>query len=300
LPNHPDGHPSPAKFAHAPVEALQQLVLAGGQGLGVQVVLLVSTIPLQTVPGVMSVQLPIASQHTTTGHTPAVHAVPTIVDPASAQKRGFVTRHTFPQQQATVGPTHGALAQLVCPAWNTVPPLALHCEAVVTMHPAGLQHTPNTVAAQFGFGHPDPTPCHAPPCMSHSHWVIVAHAPLARQHAPVPGCALAAGGSAQHSAHTIHSRNTKPVMVFMTSLPAFSDLERPRPPPSRRYHAFAIPAGTQQIDRGISPNLPNVNNASRDSTAHCLRRPTFSDLVIRAQEKPALIGRVCVTGDMSG
>jgi hypothetical protein len=113
LPNHPLGHPSPGKFEHAPVEALQQFVLIGGHGFGVQVVFELSTVPLHGELGEISVQLPRLSQHTTTGQIPAVHAVPTIVAPASVQNRGLVTRHTVPQQHATVGPTHGALAQLV-------------------------------------------------------------------------------------------------------------------------------------------------------------------------------------------
>jgi hypothetical protein len=270
LPNHPAGHPSPGKFEHAPVEALQQFVLAGGHGLGVHVVLVESTMPLHTVPGVMSVQLPMASQHTTTGQIPAVQAVPTIVDPAIAQKRGLVTKQTFPQQHATVGPTHGALAQLVCPAWNTVPPLALQSAAVVTMHPAGLQHTPNTVAAQFAFGHPDPLPCHAPPCISHSHCVFTTHDPLAWQHAPLDGCALAWVIIVQHSAHTKHSRSTDPVMVVMVRLLRCSRARVPRTPGHNPYkHEFpAIPRGTQQIDRGPRPNVPNIKNASRRITPH--------------------------------
>jgi hypothetical protein len=179
LPNHPDGQPRPGKFEHAPVLALQQLVEGGGHGLGVHVVLLVSTVPAHGVLGVMSVQLPALSQQTTTGQMLGVQTVPTIVDPARAQNRGLVIRQTFPQQHATVGPTHGALTQLSWPGWNTVPPLAVHWLAVVTMHPAGLQHTPNTVALHSPGVHTLPVPCHAPPCMSHSHWLTCTHVPPA-------------------------------------------------------------------------------------------------------------------------
>jgi hypothetical protein len=216
LPNQPAGQPSPAKFAHAPVEALQQLVLAGGHGLGVQVVLLESTIPLHGAVGAINVQLPRASQQTTTGHTPGVHEVPTIDAPASVQNLGFVTRQTFPQQQATVGPTHGALAQLVCPAWKVVPPLAVHRAPVVTMHPAGLQHTPKIVAAQLGFGQTDPTPCHAPPCISHSHCVTLTQLPDAWQQAPC--WPLATPTQPVQSTHTAASRTTIPVKVFIARL----------------------------------------------------------------------------------
>lgn len=249
LPNQPAGHPSPGKFEHTPVETLQQLVLAGGHGFGLQVVLVVSTMPLHGAFGAISVQPASASQHTTTGQIPGVQVVPTIDEPTSAQNRGLVTRQTLPQQQATVGPTQGALAQLVCPAWNTVPPLALHRDAVVTMHPAGLQHTPKTVAAQFVFGHPDPIPCHAPPCISHSHCVFTTHCPLARQHAPPVACARTRGASVVHSAHTTHSRNTSPVMVFMIRLPAFFLLDR-GPTPVRVPHK--IPKTPNHIGRDPS------------------------------------------------
>ncbi len=291
FPNHPVGHPSPVKFAHAPVATLQQFVFDGGHGFGVHVVLLLSTVPLHGALGAISVQLPRLSQHTTTGQIPGVHALPTIDDPTSAQNRGFVTMHTVPQQHATVGPTHGALAQLVCPGWNTVPPLAVHSDAVVTMHPAGLQHTPNTVGLHSPTAHALPAPFHTPPCISHSHWVFCTHAPLGgRQHAPACARARGANASAEHIADTTHSIRTTPVKVFMACLlPACARSPNPQPPPRPRPKRIARgPHRPWVFPEGTKPQLSVKDNRLR---RHCA--PGLAP-AIQEKTRPPLRGGLAI------